>query len=43
MNTNVELSWKQATDVAGRSVLITGIASGIGRATAKAFAAAGAA
>lgn len=42
MNANVELSWKQATDVSGRKVLVTGIASGIGRATAKAFAAAGA-
>ena len=36
-----ETSWSEATSLAGKSVVLTGIASGIGRATAKQFAAAG--
>jgi len=38
----VELSWAQATDISGKRVVVTGCASGIGRATAKQFAGAGA-
>src|SRR3984893_6187586 len=37
-----ELSWAQATDISGMRVVVTGCASGIGRATAKQFAGAGA-
>ena len=37
-----ELSWAQATDLKGKRVVVTGCASGIGRATAKQFAGAGA-
>jgi 2-hydroxycyclohexanecarboxyl-CoA dehydrogenase len=37
-----ELSWAQATDISGKRVVVTGCASGIGRATAKQFAGAGA-
>src|ERR1700722_16038601 len=36
-----ELSWTQATDLTGKRVVVTGCASGIGRATAKQFAGAG--
>ena len=35
-------TWRQATDVSGKAVVVTGCASGIGRATAKLFANAGA-
>ena len=35
-------SWRQATDLTGKAVVVTGCASGIGRATAKLFADAGA-
>jgi 2-hydroxycyclohexanecarboxyl-CoA dehydrogenase len=38
----VEMSWLQATDISGKRVVVTGCASGIGRATAKQFAGAGA-
>ena len=41
MNEPKEMSWKEATDLAGKTVVLTGIASGIGRATARQFAAAG--
>lgn len=37
-----DLTWRQATDIAGKRVVVTGCASGIGRATAKQFAGAGA-
>ncbi len=37
-----DLSWKQATDLTGKVVVVTGCASGIGRATAMQFAGAGA-
>lgn len=41
--TNVqEAAWRQATDLTGKAVLVTGCASGIGRATAIQFANAGA-
>ncbi|MGO8856845.1 MAG: SDR family NAD(P)-dependent oxidoreductase [Steroidobacteraceae bacterium] len=38
----LEPTWRQATDIAGRHVVVTGCASGIGRATARQFAGAGA-
>ena len=41
MSEPVAYTWKQATDLTGRTALITGVASGIGRATALAFAGAG--
>jgi len=41
MNEPIEKSWGEATQLANKSVVLTGIASGIGRATAKQFAAAG--
>ena len=41
MNEPTEISWGDATRLANKSVVLTGIASGIGRATAKQFAAAG--
>ena len=31
------LNWKQATDLTGKIVVVTGVASGIGRATAEQF------
>lgn len=37
-----ELSWREATDLTGKTVVVTGSASGIGRATAMQFASAGA-
>lgn len=37
-----DLTWKQATDISGKNVLLTGCASGIGRAAAMQFAGAGA-
>jgi 2-hydroxycyclohexanecarboxyl-CoA dehydrogenase len=42
MDTNLDLNWQQATVLKGKNVLLTGCASGIGRATAVNFAAAGA-
>src|SRR5687768_5013227 len=41
MNEPTEISWSDATRLANKAVVLTGIASGIGRATAKQFAAAG--
>ncbi len=41
MSDVIELSWKQATDLSGRIAVLTGCASGIGRAAARQFAAAG--
>jgi 2-hydroxycyclohexanecarboxyl-CoA dehydrogenase len=41
MSDPIELSWKQATDLSGKVVVLTGCASGIGRAAARQFAAAG--
>jgi 2-hydroxycyclohexanecarboxyl-CoA dehydrogenase len=41
MSDAIELSWKQATDVSGKVAVLTGCASGIGRAAARQFAAAG--
>lgn len=41
MNEPTEISWGDATRLANKTVVLTGIASGIGRATAKQFAAAG--
>jgi 2-hydroxycyclohexanecarboxyl-CoA dehydrogenase len=41
MNEPTEISWGDATRLANKAVVLTGIASGIGRATAKQFAAAG--
>jgi 2-hydroxycyclohexanecarboxyl-CoA dehydrogenase len=41
MSQAMQLSWKQATELAGRTAVLTGCASGIGRATAQQFAAAG--
>lgn len=41
MTEPTEISWGDATRLANKSVVLTGIASGIGRATAKQFAAAG--
>ena len=37
----IAYSWKQATDLAGKTAVVTGVASGIGRATALAYAGAG--
>lgn len=42
MAESAALNWKQATDLTGKTVVVTGVASGIGRATAEQFAAAGA-
>jgi 2-hydroxycyclohexanecarboxyl-CoA dehydrogenase len=42
MGDALDLSWKQATDLSGKTVLVTGCASGIGRATALQFASVGA-
>jgi 2-hydroxycyclohexanecarboxyl-CoA dehydrogenase len=41
MSDAFELSWKQATELSGKAAILTGCASGIGRAAAKQFAAAG--
>ncbi|HLZ96567.1 MAG TPA: SDR family NAD(P)-dependent oxidoreductase [Steroidobacteraceae bacterium] len=42
MGEAVESTWAEATDLRGKRVVVTGCASGIGRATAKQFAGAGA-
>jgi len=42
MNEPTEMTWTEATRLTNKTVVLTGIASGIGRATAKQFAAAGA-
>lgn len=42
METATTANWRQATDLTGKTVVITGVASGIGRATALEFASAGA-
>jgi 2-hydroxycyclohexanecarboxyl-CoA dehydrogenase len=42
MSDGDELSWRQATDLSGKTAIVTGCASGIGRATARQFALAGA-
>ncbi len=41
MSDAIELSWKQATELSGKVAVLTGCASGIGRAAARQFAAAG--
>jgi 2-hydroxycyclohexanecarboxyl-CoA dehydrogenase len=41
MSEAIQMSWKQATELTGRTAVLTGCASGIGRATAQQFAAAG--
>lgn len=41
MSEAMQMSWKQATELDGRTAVLTGCASGIGRATAQQFAAAG--
>lgn len=41
MSVAIEMSWKEATSLAGKTAVLTGCASGIGRATALQFAAAG--
>jgi 2-hydroxycyclohexanecarboxyl-CoA dehydrogenase len=41
MSAAMQMSWKQATDLGGRTAVLTGCASGIGRAAAQQFAAAG--
>ena len=42
MADSVDYTWQQATNLAGKRVLLTGCASGIGRATAQLYAQAGA-
>jgi 2-hydroxycyclohexanecarboxyl-CoA dehydrogenase len=42
MSESIALDWRQATDLSGKVVVITGCASGIGRASAEQFAGAGA-
>jgi NAD(P)-dependent dehydrogenase (short-subunit alcohol dehydrogenase family) len=42
MSESIASDWRQATDLSGKVVVITGCASGIGRATAEQFAGAGA-
>lgn len=42
MSENISTAWRDVTSLAGKSVVITGFASGIGRATALQFASAGA-
>ncbi len=42
MSDGDEKSWRQATDLSGKTAIVTGCASGIGRATARQFALAGA-
>jgi 2-hydroxycyclohexanecarboxyl-CoA dehydrogenase len=42
MSQSIALDWRQATDLSGKVVVVTGCASGIGRATAEQFAGAGA-
>jgi 2-hydroxycyclohexanecarboxyl-CoA dehydrogenase len=41
-NEPIEMTWSEATRLANKTIVLTGIASGIGRATANQFAAAGA-
>ena len=43
MADGVDYTWQQATTLAGKRVLLTGCASGIGRATARIYSQAGAA
>ncbi len=42
MTEPTHFTWKQATDLTGKTVIVTGVASGIGRATAESYAGAGA-
>ena len=42
MSETLDTSWRHVTDLSGKTVVVTGCASGIGRATALQFASAGA-
>lgn len=42
MSDNIDTSWRHVTDLSGQTVVVTGCASGIGRATALQYASAGA-